>query len=184
MRIISGQLKGQVFSSPHSHTVHPMSEKIRGAIFTMLGDIAELTILDAFGGSGAVSFEAISRGAAHVVCIEQNKSAFHCIVENAKSLSISKGKLQVINSNTYSWIRQDNAIKFDLVIADPPYDQSQKELNRLGELIEQAKINGLFIISFPVEHRELTIQDESHKLDLIKIKNYGDAQLVFYRRIS
>ena len=53
MRVISGWLGGRIFESPHGHRTHPMSDKIRGAVFGVLGDIKGLTVLDAFAGSGA-----------------------------------------------------------------------------------------------------------------------------------
>lgn len=184
MRIISGQHKGKTFMSPHSHLVHPMSEKIRGALFAMLGDISGLTILDAFGGSGAVSFEAISRGALKIVCIEQSKAAYQSIVSNSRSLLIGKNQLQVFSSNVYSWIEHHHET-FDIVIADPPYNQSQQQLNRLSEFTPIINDSGLLVISFPTQHRDLNFQGESDKqLELVKEKNYGDAQLVFYRKIS
>ena len=67
MRIIAGTLKGQQFQTPHSHKTHPMGDKIRGALFNVLGDIEGLSFLDAFSGSGALAFEAASRGAASVL---------------------------------------------------------------------------------------------------------------------
>ncbi len=56
MRVISGFLGGRNFESPHGHRTHPMSEKVRGAIFGALGDIKGLTVLDAFSGSGRISY--------------------------------------------------------------------------------------------------------------------------------
>ena len=60
MRVISGKFGGQLFDAPKGHRTHPMSEKVRGALFSVLGDISGLTVLDAFAGSGALSIEAIS----------------------------------------------------------------------------------------------------------------------------
>ena len=72
MRIISGVLGGRVFKAPNGNKTHPMSEKIRGAMFNSLGDISGLTVLDAFSGSGAVAIEAFSRGAEHVVAVDSS----------------------------------------------------------------------------------------------------------------
>nr|MBP9820948.1 RsmD family RNA methyltransferase [Candidatus Saccharibacteria bacterium] len=60
MRIIAGFLGGRLIESPHNNKTHPMSEKMRGALFNSLGDINGLTFLDAFAGTGACGFEAIS----------------------------------------------------------------------------------------------------------------------------
>jgi 16S rRNA (guanine966-N2)-methyltransferase len=76
VRIIAGSLKGRTFSEPHGHRTHPMSEKVRGALFNALGDIEGLTFLDAFAGSGALSFEAASRGAKSVIAIDKDGPAY------------------------------------------------------------------------------------------------------------
>ena len=70
MRIIAGDLKGREFKSPRGRTTRPMSEKTRGALFNTLGDIEGLSVLDGFAGSGALVFEAISRGAVSALAIE------------------------------------------------------------------------------------------------------------------
>src|SRR4051812_43097697 len=90
MRIIAGTMGGRTFSSPHGHRTHPMSDKMRGALFNTLGDIGGLTILDAFAGSGALSFEAVSRGARHATAIDSDRSAQQTITENIRSLSLNK----------------------------------------------------------------------------------------------
>src|SRR3954464_3149409 len=90
MRIIAGRLGGRQFNSPKGHRTHPMSEKGRGALFNALGDISGLTVLDAFAGSGALSFEAISRRAASVLAIDSDKNAQRAIAENIASLGLSR----------------------------------------------------------------------------------------------
>ena len=69
MRVIAGRLGGRLFDSPHTRRTHPMSDKARGALFNMLGDIEGMHVLDPFAGTGALSFEAISRGAASALAI-------------------------------------------------------------------------------------------------------------------
>src|ERR1039458_7477259 len=88
MRVIAGFLGGRNFDSPGGHRTHPMSDKVRGAIFGVLGDIKGLTVLDAFAGSGALAIEAISRGAKRAVAIEVDKGAHTVITENIKALGI------------------------------------------------------------------------------------------------
>jgi len=70
VRIIAGYLSGRQFNSPRSNRTHPMSDKARGGLFNSLGDISGLSLLDAFAGSGALSFEAISRGTASSVAVD------------------------------------------------------------------------------------------------------------------
>jgi 16S rRNA (guanine966-N2)-methyltransferase len=75
LRVIAGELGGRFFDSPDSDATHPMSERMRGSLFNILGDIKGKTILDAFAGSGALSFEAVSRGAVHALTLEKDKIA-------------------------------------------------------------------------------------------------------------
>src|SRR3954465_12488188 len=98
MRIIAGQLKGQQFQAPHGHKTHPMSDKVRGALFNVLGDIEGLTFLDAFAGSGALAFEAASRGAKAVTAIDRDSSAHKILEQNAKELGLKSVK--IIKANT------------------------------------------------------------------------------------
>jgi len=88
MRIIAGRLGGRLFDSPHSHKTHPMSDKARGALFNILGDISGMSVLDPFAGTGAISFEAVSRGAAGAVAIELDKQAQKVITANIASLGL------------------------------------------------------------------------------------------------
>ena len=87
MRIIAGELRGRQFNSPKGHRTHPMGDRVRTALFNTLGDISDLTILDAFAGSGALTFEAISRGAKSAVTLEIDYDAYEVIQQNAEDLS-------------------------------------------------------------------------------------------------
>src|SRR5690606_6064291 len=105
----------------NTNNTHPMSEKIRGAVFNMLGDISGLTVLDAFAGSGALSFEAISRGAKSAVMIELDKKAVSTIHENIQILGL-EDSASVVNRNIKGWSSNNQSLKYDIVICDPPYD--------------------------------------------------------------
>ena len=88
MRIIAGTLKGRIFAAPHTLRTHPMSDKARGALFNVLGDVEGMSVLDAFAGSGALGFEALSRGASHVTSIDKDRMAVKTIKNNAVELSV------------------------------------------------------------------------------------------------
>lgn len=121
MRVIAGRLGGRNFQSPHGHRTHPMSDKMRGAIFGVLGDISGLNALDAFSGSGALAIEAISRGADSAVAIEVDKGAHSVITENFKSLGIDH-QVKAVRAFAGAWSTRHQAQLFDLIFADPPYD--------------------------------------------------------------
>src|SRR5689334_12491083 len=114
MRIVAGSLGGRNFKSPSGHATHPMSEKMRGALFNSLTDISGLTILDPFAGSGALSFEAISRGAASAVIIERDRSAQRIIQENIVSLGLEP-QASLVTANAHGWLR-NNRETFDLIL--------------------------------------------------------------------
>src|SRR5688500_6254990 len=106
MRIITGYLGGRNFNSPRGHRTHPMSDKARGALFNALGDIEGLTVLDAFAGSGALSFEAISRGAVSATAIDIDKAAYEAIQANVESLGL-EDKVTVLRKNIGGWSRNN-----------------------------------------------------------------------------
>jgi 16S rRNA (guanine966-N2)-methyltransferase len=177
MRIIAGKLGGRLFASPKSAKTHPMSDKVRGALFNALGDLAGLSVLDPFAGSGALSFEAISRGAKTAVAIESDKTAQKIITENIRTLGL-RNSIQQVSANTGAWIRTSPAATFDIILNDPPYDDLQPNL--LIQLTEKIKSGGLFVLSWPGREPIPTYND----FTIAAQHNYGDAQLVFYRRIS
>jgi 16S rRNA (guanine966-N2)-methyltransferase len=175
MRVIAGSLGSREFSSPHGHTTHPMSDKIRGALFNSLGDIQGLTVLDAFAGSGALSFEAVSRGAKRSIAIEADRSAQQAIAENILTLDL-KNQVKLVNASVNAWLSTTDE-QFDIVLADPPYDNTQPEI--LTKLADRAKAGGLIVFSLP-PITDFKLQSTDY--ELLSTKDYGDAQLVFYRR--
>lgn len=176
MRIIAGSLKGQQFQAPHGHKTHPMSDKIRGALFNILGDVEDLSFLDVFAGSGGLAFEAISRGASSVIAIDKDSSAHRTIENNIKELHLQK-RIHLSRANAAGWSIHNMERKFDIILLDPPYDEVN--LNLLQRLINRhIKKNGLAVLSYP-GHQEIP---EFEGVEQIMQKNYGDAQLVFYRK--
>jgi len=150
-----------------------MSDKIRGALFNILGDIEGLSILDAFGGTGALGFEAISRGAASVLIVESDMQAQKTIASNIRSLQLDK-QVHLIKATTQAWLRTTDAT-YDIVLCDPPYTDLQ--VSTLVELTKRTKQNGLFVLSYPGD----LAAPEKIELELLKQQKYGDAQLLFYR---
>src|SRR5688572_283458 len=123
-----------------------MSERVRGSLFNMLGDLNGKTVLDAFAGSGALSFEAISRGAARVVALDKDRIAQKVIAKNIEQLGVGN-KMRLIKANCRVWSEQNQNEIFDLLLLDPPYHDMQ--LSTVGILIKHLKPNGLMVISYP-----------------------------------
>ena len=177
MRIIAGHLGGRQFHEPHGHHTHPMSEKVRGALFNALGDIEGLTVLDAFAGSGGLSLEAISRGAKNSVAIDKDRPAHVVLVRNVQELGMNK-QIKAIRANVSGWSDNNPRQKFDIALLDPPYDDLQ--FNLLEKLVSRHMVaSGIAVLSWP-GHIDIPSFDG---LEMVSNKNYGDAQLVFYRKL-
>lgn len=175
MRIVAGTLGGRVFDSPPGHRTHPMSERIRGALFNALGDIEGLTVLDAFAGSGALSFEAISRGAKHATAIDVDKGAINTAVNSANALGIS-AQVKPIRAGIVSWLETSpESQTFDIILADPPYDDLQ--LSAIEKLLPRLDPNGIFVLSWPGKAKAPDLDG----LELVQNNDYGDSQLLFYK---
>ncbi len=177
MRVIAGQLKNREFHSPHGHKTHPMSDKVRGALFNVLGDIEGLSFLDAFAGSGALAFEAASRGAKSVIAIDRDSAAHKVLEQNIKQLCPKLVK--AVKANAGGWSLHNMEKRFDIVLLDPPYEELQTDL--LNRLIKRhVKKTGLAVLSYPGHIKP----PEFDNTEVVADKNYGDAQLVFYRKIK
>lgn len=121
LRIIGGQWRGRQFTFPEVEGLRPTGDRIRETLFNWLsGYVAESRCLDLFAGSGAMSLEALSRGAASVTALELDRSAAKMIQSFANDLGANN--IEVINTNTLEWIAKDNSAEpFDIVFIDPPF---------------------------------------------------------------
>ena len=155
-----------------------MSEKVRGGLFGVLGDIAGLTVLDVFAGSGALAIEAISRGASKAVCIEVDKGAHTIIKKNIESLDIAD---QIKATRVYfnAWSTRHQVQKFDLIFADPPYEMDKMPFRDLKSLPSHLNEAATLVLSWPGKEAPWKFDG----LEIVENKNYGDAQLVFYQKI-
>jgi len=154
-----------------------MSDKIRGALFNALGELNGLTVLDAFAGSGALSFEAVSRGASAVLAIDIDPEAVKTIAANVRALGLDDA-VTVRRKNISGWSRNNQAQKFDIVLADPPYTDIRPDV--LERLTVHVKRDGLFVLSWPGSEPIRNMPG----FTVVAHKTYGDAQLVFYQRAT
>lgn len=175
MRVIAGKLGGRIFSSPGSRATHPMSDRMRGGLFNILGDLEGLIVLDAFAGSGALAFEAVSRGAQRVTAIEADKAAQAIIAENITTLGVEDA-VYLIRANTNAWLQTNPDTRFDIVLCDPPYNRLQEDL--IDKLVTRITEKGIVVISWPGKREGPRLQG----LTLHMQRSYGDAQLFFFVR--
>lgn len=176
MRVIAGTLKGREFNSPRRFTTHPMGDKVRGALFSRLGDIEGLTVFDPYGGSGALSFEALSRGAARATIIELDKLVYRTIKDNVAQLGLTD-QVESLCTHCVRWSKRNPDRQYDLVLCDPPYDQVL--LRDIEQLASHTRMGGVLVLSWP-EH--LGVETLSN-FELLKQSVYAGARLAFYRRI-
>lgn len=121
MRIIGGRLRSRKFDAPEGVSTRPTADRAKVALFNMLqGKLADARVLDGFAGSGALSFEAVSRGARSSVMFESNGGAAAMIRRNADRLGISES-VDVRLADFFTGIAGINRLTFDIVFLDPPY---------------------------------------------------------------
>ena len=157
-----------------------MSTRVMGGLFGILGDIEGLRVLDAFSGSGALAFEALSRGAEYVVALDRDKQAAHAVREAAKALFRAPhedlaDKFEFHQMSAGVWSDQHPDEKFDLILCDPPYDNMQ--LSTVSKLVKHMKNTSVMVLSQPGRDHVSGIQG----VVVVDNRSYGDAALVFYR---
>lgn len=175
MRVIAGDLGGRLFEAPKGHRSHPMSEQIRNALFNSLGDLGGKSFLDAYSGSGAAAFEAYSRGAGPVYALEIAPRVFTTLKANRDSLALGS-KLHISRANCASWV-QNQERKFDIILADPPFDQLS--VTQLAVLANSLTTSGIMVVSHS-GRAEAPLVDG---VVVVKEQNYANAALSFYRLV-
>lgn len=178
MKILSGSLRSHPFDQPKTRAVRPLSEKVRAALFDVVGPVTGFCVLDAYAGSGAAGFEAASRGAALVEAIEANARVAKTIQQNIHTLSLDWGyNLHIMTVETWlaSPHQQPPTPRYDLIIADPPYAQLDSDV--LERLAAYLKPNGVLAVS----HTSRTPSPNLASARLAVAKTYGDTALSFYQ---
>jgi 16S rRNA (guanine966-N2)-methyltransferase len=120
VRIIGGRYRRRVLRFPDSEGLRPTPDRVRETLFNWLGqELDGQHCLDLFAGSGALGFEAASRGAARVVMIEQAPKVLAALQENAKMLQ-NPPEVEIVRRDALQYLASTNA-KFDLIFIDPPF---------------------------------------------------------------
>jgi 16S rRNA (guanine966-N2)-methyltransferase len=176
IRIISGIYGGRKITAPDNDITHPMGERVRNALFNKIGgEIKGKNVLDAFAGTGSIGIEALSRGADHVTFIEREPTAQRILLANVSLLTISS-EVSLVNASIATWVLTSPKAEFDIIIADPPYDDAQ--FSTVTTLFALLKPGGLMVLSHPGRGEVPT------KTGVVVVDNrsYGNAYLTFYRR--
>ena len=178
MRIIAGKHKSRKLETLEGNNTRPMRDMMKESVFNTIGPyFEEIEILDLFGGSGALSLEAISRGAKHSYIIDLSKDAIKVITSNVKSLH-EENNVTILNMDYKYALKKLEGKQFDLIFLDPPY-----RLNIVNELLEYLDNHNMLkkgtIIVCHYVRGNATI-DTNFKL----IKNYarGSAEVAIYEK--
>jgi 16S rRNA (guanine966-N2)-methyltransferase len=177
VRIISGVFGGRKIDAPDGTRTHPMSERVRNALFNMIrSELPGAAVLDAFAGTGSLGLEALSRGATHATFVERDKLAGKILSKNIELLGC-ESQARLINTSVASWIASRKELHlYDLIFADPPYHDVQ--LSTVKKLFGLLKPGGLMILSHPGRGEAPT------EMGVVVVDNrsYGTATLTLYRR--
>ena len=179
MRIIAGIARGRTIQAPAGTGTRPTLDRVRENLFNMLqGCVAGTRVLDLFAGSGALSLEALSRGAEHAVMADRDPKASRCQQENTRKLGF-EDRADVI---TADWTQAQKALTargqaFDLVFLDPPYRMA--DLREVFWALEGVLAEDALIV---VEHeagKPVLVPDA---FEAVRERSWGYCGVVFYRK--
>jgi 16S rRNA (guanine966-N2)-methyltransferase len=187
VRIIAGSLRGRRIRAPRGQATRPTSDRVRQAIFDILGPPPEdARVLDLYAGAGGLGLEALSRGAAGAVFVEARGEACACLVENARSLGLGE-RAVVLRGDARTALDRVPAqtqvpAPFHWIFADPPYaagaaGETDQVLDRLGGTPALLAPGGLVIL----EHSRRQDPGDAHgALHRVDQRRWGDTAVSFY----
>jgi len=178
MRVIAGQLKGRRLKTPTWPGLRPTSDKLRETLFNILAPrIAGARVLDGFAGTGAIGIEALSRGAASVMFIENERRAATLIDENVSSCGIETG-FAIERGDVADVLRRlPGETAFDVIVLDPPYDAAGIE-HTLDAAAARLASGGVLVL----EHATRREPDIPASLMHMRNVRSGDSTLMFLQR--
>jgi 16S rRNA (guanine966-N2)-methyltransferase len=181
MRIIAGEFRSRTLVAPKGTATRPTTDRARESLFNVLNNLISfdgIRVLDLYAGSGAFSFEALSRGAKHATLVERDRHAIIAIDANAKSLNV-KDYVSVFHSDALQFLRKQTR-QFDLIFADAPYEDEHSRELLPTMLMERTAREGICII----EHRssDQIILPEGSKL--LRELNAGEASFTIFQKHS
>jgi 16S rRNA (guanine966-N2)-methyltransferase len=183
MRITGGEYRSRSLRAPKGTTTRPTSDRVREALFSILGSVAGGHVLDLYAGTGALGLEALSRGARAAVFVERSKEAVAALQANLQALGLASPRARLVVSPVERCARSLGDEPFDLVFADPPYaDVANGEASRLLEAVAVPRMapSALLVL----EHASRDRSPDVSSLIREQERTYGDTSLSFYRSPS
>ena len=177
MRIIAGARKGATIFAPKGAGTRPTGDRVREAAFNLIGPLEGDVVLDLFAGSGAMGLEALSRGAARALFVEDDRDACRAIERNLEKLRLRGGRILCTDAVNALAAEAAAGRRYDLVLVDPPYRLFSSLQAALSRYIPAVLGDGGLVV---VE----TAADEEPVLPLFKrtSRRYGSARLTLFVR--
>jgi 16S rRNA (guanine(966)-N(2))-methyltransferase RsmD len=175
MRVIAGRLKGRRLKAPGWDGLRPTSDKLRETLFNILAPkIDGARVIDGYAGTGAVGIEAISRGAAHVVFVEQDRRAVALIEENLTACRV-EGGYTIHRGDAATVLPGLGSNAFDVILLDPPYDITT--MTPVLNASARALASGGLVV---LEHATRREPEPVASLERVRQVKSGDSTLTFY----
>lgn len=173
LRVIAGELRGRRLKVPAGAT-RPTADRVREALFSILGDVTDLRVLDLFAGSGALGIEALSRGAGEAVFVDSSPKAVATVRENLDSLGL-EGRVHRLDA--LGWLaRGAGHGHFALVFCDPPYDLAQALARPLAAVLPPILSEDARIVTESAKQSPLELP-----FPLLRERTYGDTRIAVHR---
>jgi 16S rRNA (guanine966-N2)-methyltransferase len=177
VRIVAGSRKGHGIDAPKGVVTRPTGDRVREAIFSILGPVEGTRVLDLFAGSGAMGLEALSRGAATCVFVERDRRSARVIRSNLEKLRFTGAV--VVPRDVAAALRdeRDRGRRYDLVLADPPYGEWAVHETELAELLPLVLADDALVVVETSGNVEPDLP-----LDLVTTRRYGSARITVFSR--
>lgn len=173
MRIVAGSRKGHRIDAPKGAATRPTGDRVREAVFSIVGPVDDAAVLDLFAGSGALGLEALSRGAASCVFVERDRQAARVIQANLEKLRLTGA--EVVTRDAAAFLREGRARRFDLVLVDPPYEEWERCEESLAELLPAVLADDALV----VVETDGRVEPEL-PLDRVTTRRYGSARITVF----
>jgi len=178
MRIISGKHKGKRLTAPKKLPVRPTTDMAKEGLFNILNNqynFSQLSVLDLFAGTGNISYEFASRGTNNITAVDANYGCVGYIKKIALELD---SNIQTVKSDVYTYLEKASP-KADIIFADPPYDFTVEQFQKIAVLVFEKKLlteNGILII----EHSKYTSLEETPYFK--NSRKYGGSVFSFFEK--
>ena len=181
MRVVAGKARGIALKTPDGSATRPTADRVKEAMFSIIQfELTQARVLDLFGGTGQLGIEAISRGAASAVFVDESEQACKLIRENLKRTKL-ESQAKVVRSDYLSYLKTTNE-KFDIILLDPPYAEVflEKSLNMITE-IDILQSGGIIVTERPLG-KDLVCDFPGYTRS--KEYKYGNTLLTLFRKAS